>query len=94
MVDGVRIAVRTAAVAGLIVAAAAVYGLFSTVEVPSADVGTLVSVVGMGKAIVNHWAPEVMWMITAVVALFSVRWMIFFARYAVMGVKWMMAIWR
>lgn len=94
MVDGMRIAVRTAAIAGLIIAAAAIYGLFAKVQVPAANVSQLVQVVGMGKALINHWAPEVMWMITAVVALYTARWSVFLARYAVMGVKWMLAIWR
>lgn len=94
MVDGMRIAVRTAAIAGLIIAAVAIYALFAKVQVPAADVSQLVQVVGMGKALVNHWAPEVMWMITAVVALYTARWSVFLARYAVMGVKWLLAIWR
>lgn len=94
MIDGVRIAVRTAAIAGLIVAAAAIYAIFYRVQVPSPDVDQLVQVVGMGKALINFWAPEVMWMITAIIALYTARWSVFLARYAVMGVKWMLAIWR
>ena len=64
MVDGMRIAVRTAAIAGLIIAAAAIYGLFAKVQVPAANVSQLVQVVGMGKGLINHWAPEVMWLFT------------------------------
>lgn len=94
MIDGMRIAVRTAAIAGLIVAAAAIYALFAKVNVPAANVDQLVRVVGMGRALVTHWAPEVGWMLTAIIGLYTARWSVFLARYAVMGVKWMLAIWR
>lgn len=94
MVDGIRVGIRIATVAALILASVAVYALFNSVKIPSANISTIVQAVGVGKAFLMHWAPEAVWMFTAVLALYVVRWTVFLARYAVLGLKWLLVAWR
>ena len=63
MVDGIRVGIRIATVAALILASVAVYALFNSVKIPSANVSTIVQAVGVGKGVLMHWAPEAVWML-------------------------------
>lgn len=93
MIDFIRIGVRTAAVVAIIAIAVGVYALFNSVQIPSAETTLIIQGVGMGKAILQHWAPELMWIITALIALFICKWSIMFLRLTVLGIKWLLTIW-
>lgn len=94
MAEFIKLGIRLATVTALIAIAFGIYALFTQVQVPAANTALIAQGFGMGRAFISHWFPEAAWMISAVIALFFVRWSIFLLRYGAMGLRWLLSIWR
>lgn len=94
MAEFVKIGVRLATVAGLIALAVGIYALFTQVQIPAEDTRLIAEALGAGKAIINHWAPEFLWILTAVIALYLLELTILMVKYGAMALKWLLVAWR
>lgn len=85
MVQALKMAAR---VATLVALGAALFYLFTIVQVPSIDLSGLLSPVSKGLAVFYHWIPGAALIWNFVKSLIAITIIVFSVRVVIIGLKW------
>lgn len=89
MADWIKIGIK----AGLIlVVTGMLLFVLSTVQLPAVDTSSLVSALGVGKAILTYWFPALSIMLTIYVSLLGLELAIWGVKIALIAIRWTLKV--
>lgn len=87
--DWVKIALKTALVATIMVA---LWAVFANVQIPVVDFSTFSSAISVGLAVMYYWVPISQVLFPIALTLLALELAIFLFKYAMIAVKWLMKV--